>query len=85
MITSPTTPRRFTKTYLQTSFPICTSFLYAILVPGKDGKFPFQTAVDVDVGNAVDVDVGNDFYVGDDVDVDVGDDGGGEHKISKNI
>ena len=82
MITSPTTPRRFTKKHpfpcilfpIKLHFLFCTSFLDVILVPSKDGKFPFQTAVDVDVGNAVDVDVGNDVYVGDDVDVDVGDD-----------
>ena len=77
MITSPTTPRRFTKKHLFLVFYSPSNFisyfplLYVILVPGKDGKFPFQTAVDVDVGNAVDVDVGNDVYVGDDVDVDV--------------
>ena len=79
MITSPTTPRRFTKKHpfpcilfpIKLHFLFCTSFLDVILVPSKDGKFPFQTAVDVDVGNAVDVDVGNDVYVGDDVDVDV--------------
>ena len=55
-------------------FLFCTSFLDVILVLGKDGKLPFQTAVDVYVGNIVDVDVGDDVYVGDDVDVDVGDD-----------